>query len=160
MKRLGLVCVIGISLILGGIFVANYWGGQKGGDFLLGPPGYEGYQEPTAKDRLRLNRSEVKQLDIENSVLKYYGDMIDYVAFAPGSGWLKIKTRDGLSPTISFNRVSNKDIQEFNRFSQSIGLPIRTEFSGNVLRLFYSYLCRGKHRYEHVVDDSGGELVP
>lgn len=134
MKRIGVICFIGLFIILGGMVITDFLGNQEDGYVLIGPP--EGYEEPTALDRIqRQSRSMVKQLEIENSVLKDYGDMLEYVAFAPGSGWLKINTRDGLSPTLSFNKVSHKDIQKFNQFSKSIGLPIRTEFSGNVLRI-------------------------
>ncbi|MBW2610092.1 MAG: hypothetical protein JRC68_07085 [Deltaproteobacteria bacterium] len=122
MKRIGLFCLIGLFVIVGGVFMINYRGERLGE--VIGPP--EGYEEPAGK---------VKRLKIGGSVSKYYDDNIDLVAFGPGSGWLKLKTGDGLSPTLSFNRVSQKDIQRFNQFSRSLGLPIRAEFSDNVLSL-------------------------
>jgi len=86
----------------------------------------EGYEQ--AFDR-------VEKLKIDGSVSKYYDDNLDLVAFGPGSGWLKFKTRDGLTPILSFNRVSRDDVVKFNRFSKRIGLPIRVAFSKRVLRI-------------------------
>jgi hypothetical protein len=57
------------------------------------------------------------------------------VAFAPGSGWLKFKTTDGITPTLQFKRVTRGDIQRFNAFSKSIDSPIRVALAGNVLHV-------------------------
>ena len=123
-KRVGIICLIVLFLVVGGILmINNYWGDQRHGS-IMGPP--EGYEEPGGR---------VERLKIESSISKYYDDQIDLVALGPGSGWLKLKTRDGISPTLSFKRVSQRDVQRFNRFSQSLGLPVRAEFSDNVLRL-------------------------
>jgi len=123
MKKKGIFCLIGIFMIMSGGLIVNHLGDRQGRD-IIGPP--EGYEAPVSK---------VKKLKIRGSVSKYYDDNIDLVAFGPGSGWLKLKTRDGISPTLSFNGVSQRDIQIFNQFSQNAGLPIRAEFSDNTLRL-------------------------
>jgi hypothetical protein len=124
MKRKILIGFItGLFFVVGGTLTVKHLEDRKD----AGPPGTpEGYEEPEGR---------VEKLKIEGSVSKYYDENIDLVAFGPGSGWLKIKTRDGISPTLSFNRVSTKDIQKFNKFSESIGLPVRVEFSNNILRL-------------------------
>ena len=121
--KLATVSLVALLLISGGTLTLKYLG-DRGQDNILGPP--EGYEEPEGR---------VEKLKIDGSVSKYYDENLDLVAFGPGSGWLKFKTRDGISPTISFNRVSQKDVKKFNRFSKSIGLPIKVEFTNNVLRL-------------------------
>jgi hypothetical protein len=79
----------------------------------------------------------VQSLGVEEAVEKYYGDVVEIVAFAPGSGWIKMKTRDGygLSPIISLKAVSSKDIETFNRFSESSGYPVRVKLDGDVLNV-------------------------
>lgn len=122
-RKIIIVSITGLFLVIGGTLTMKHLGDRDDG----GPLGLpEGYEEPEGR---------VEKLKIEGSVSKYYDDHIDLVAFGPGSGWLKIKTRDGISPTLSFNRVNEEDIRKFNRFSKSIGLPIRVEFSNNILRL-------------------------
>lgn len=122
-KKIIIVSITGLLLMTGGTLTVRHLGDQNNGT----RPGLpEGYEEPETR---------VEKLKIEGSVSKYYNDHIDLVAFGPGSGWLKLKTRDGISPTLSFNRVSKKDIRKFNRFSKSIGLPVRVEFSDNILVL-------------------------
>lgn len=125
MKRLGLVCLIGLCMVMGGTMsmLINHWVDQGGGGG-LGPP--EGYEESAGR---------VEKLKIEGSVSKYYDENIDLVAFGPGSGWLRLKTRDGISPEISFKQVTQRDVRRFNWFSKSIGLPIRAEFTDSVLRI-------------------------
>ena len=122
-KKWGIVSVIAIFLISVGILMVHYMG-DFNQDTIIGTP--EGYEEPEGR---------VEKLKIEGSVSKYYDENIDLVAFGPGSGWLKLKTRDGISPTLSFKRVTQKDVQKFNKFSKNLGLPIRVSFSGNALSL-------------------------
>lgn len=83
-----------------------------------------------SKDGLR-----VQSLGIEEGVQKYYADDVEIVAFAPGSGWVKMKTREGISPIISLAGVSSEDIERFNRFSESCGFPIRVRLAGNELKV-------------------------
>ncbi|PKN27960.1 MAG: hypothetical protein CVU64_15015 [Deltaproteobacteria bacterium HGW-Deltaproteobacteria-21] len=82
----------------------------------------------SSKDRLR-----VQSLGVEEGVEKYYGDNVEIVTFAPGSGWVKMKTREGISPIISLSGVTGDDIEKFNRFSHSLGFPIRVKLTGDVL---------------------------
>ena len=119
-KKISTVSLLVLFLIAGGTFMVRELGEQHE----IGLP--EGYQEPGGR---------VEKLRIERSVSKYYDDHLDLVAFGPGSGWLKLKTRDGISPTLSFNRVTQKDIQRFNSYSTNIGVPIKVSFSNNILRL-------------------------
>lgn len=123
-SRLGIVSLIGLFLIAGGTLTLKYLE-ETHLSGIIGPP--EGYQAPEGR---------VERLKIEGSVSKYYDESIDLFAFGPGSGWLKLKTRDGQSPTLSFNHVSKNDVKKFNTFSECLGLPIRVNFSNNLLRLF------------------------
>lgn len=77
--------------------------------------------------------TRVKDLVIEKGVSETIGKTIELVTFAPGSGWLRLS--DQLSPILSFDGVTQKDIERFNRFSKGIGYPIRTKLAGNVLHI-------------------------
>jgi hypothetical protein len=117
--------------------------GQNGGG--VAPP--EGYEEPAGR---------VEKLKIEGSVSKYYDENIDLVAFGPGSGWLKLKTRDGISPEISFKRVTQRDVQRFNWFSKSVGLPIRVEFIDSVLRISAADADKGALHLADITEEKIG----
>lgn len=78
--------------------------------------------------------TRVERIDIDENVHKYHEDL-ELVAFAPGSGWLQLKTRNGISPIISFFSVTEREIQKFNEFSEIIGAPIRISITRNVLRI-------------------------
>ena len=119
----GIISIIGLSAIICGLVKAHSVIELDPGP-LLEPP--EGYSEPEGR---------VEKLKIDGSVSKYYDENLDLVAFGPGSGWLKIKIRDGISPTLSFKHVGQEDVRQFNKFAENIGLPIRAEFSNNVLSL-------------------------
>jgi hypothetical protein len=122
-KKLVKYSLVFVFTLFSGALIFQYYNNAEKGS-VLGPP--EGYEETV--DR-------VEKLKIDGSVSEYYDENIDLVAFGPGSGWLKFKTRDGLSPVLSFNRVKQSDIRQFNRFSKGIGLPIRVAFSNRVLRI-------------------------
>jgi len=77
--------------------------------------------------------TRVKELVIEKGVSRSIGKSLELVTFAPGSGWLRLD--DQLSPILSFDRVTEEDIQKFNRFSKGIGYPFRTKLDGNVLHI-------------------------
>ena len=79
------------------------------------------------------NGTRVKDLVIEKGVSRSIGKAIELVTFAPGSGWLKLD--DQLSPILSFNGVTQEEIERFNRFSEGIGYPFRTKLVGNVLHI-------------------------
>lgn len=119
-RKITSLSIIALLTIMGGTLIVKQVTVRK----QIGLP--EGYEEPSGR---------VEKLKIERNVSKFYDENLDLVAFGPGSGWLKIKTRDGISPTISFNSVCQRDIQKFNSYSKSLGLPLRVAFSDNVLRL-------------------------
>ena len=77
--------------------------------------------------------TRVKDLVIEKGVSRSIGKSLELVTFAPGSGWLRLD--DQLSPILSFDKVTEEDIQKFNRFSKGIGYPFRTKLYGNVLHI-------------------------
>lgn len=119
-RKLALISLIGLAVILGGKITMHF---HRGGE-MPGLP--EGYEEPAGR---------VEKLKIEAGVYDYYDKNLDLVAFGPGSGWLKFKTEDGSGPTLSFDRVSQKDVKRFNEFSLGLGLPVRVGFSRKVLRI-------------------------
>jgi hypothetical protein len=96
--------------------------------------------------------ARIERVDVENNVSKYCDHSLELVAFAPGSGWIKIKTRRGASPTLSFDSVSNEDVQRFNRFAERVGVPIRTKLSGNVLHLIVD---KTQNKATFVADSEG-----
>ena len=122
-KKLAKYSLVFVFALFSGVLIFQYFNNAEKRS-MLGPP--EGYEETIGR---------VEKLKIDGNVSEYYDENIDLVAFGPGSGWLKLKTRDGLSPVVSFNRVKQSDIRQFNRFSKGIGLPIRVTFSNRVLRI-------------------------
>lgn len=137
MRRTNLVSAACIVIILSGALVLAYWIDQK--NDIMRPEGYsspEKYETGTLKNINLKKWTRVEKLKIEKNISKYYGKILDLVAFTPGSGWIKIKTSDGISPIISFKRTSQKEIRKFNRFSKSLGLPIRVKLSGKELHVF------------------------
>lgn len=94
--------------------------------------------------------TRIQELVIEKGVSRSIGKSLELVTFAPGSGWLRLN--DTLTPVvffsrvpqrlnythsalISFNSVTQEDIQKFNRFAESIGYPFRVKLAGNVLHI-------------------------
>jgi hypothetical protein len=128
MKR-SVLCTVGVVLILGVAVTALYSARMGKGEIVAGSP--EGYEESMDEGQEFVR---IEKLDIKDTVTRYE-NILELVAFTPGSGWLRFKTGSGISPLLSFNRVSRKDIQGFNRFSENLGLPIRAELHGNMLRL-------------------------
>jgi len=117
-RKLAIFSLIGLLIVLGGKLTMNF---QGNGDI---PGAPEGYEEPAGR---------VEKLKIEAGVYDYYDKNLDLVAFGPGSGWLKFKTMDEGGPTLSFDRITQKDVKKFNEFSLGLGLPVRVGFSRNVL---------------------------
>lgn len=133
MKKIGLIYIIGLMMIVGGVITTSYFVEDEKSEMTIGPP--EGYEKPKADIATEWKKNRVEQLKIEKGVLKYYKDNLEYVAFAPGSGWIKLKTIDGISPTLSFKKLKDEDIQGFNRFTREVGIPLQAEFTDNTLRL-------------------------
>ena len=76
---------------------------------------------------------------------------LQLVTLAPGSGWLKLITRDLISPVLRFRSVSRKDIKRFNNVSESIGYPFRTKLVGRTLYI--------QHIRNHKGRAPGGDTV-
>lgn len=122
-KHLIISCVFSLFIFMG-VLGFHYFDDRDPQITTVGLP--EGYEQESGR---------VEKLRIDGSVSQYYDENIDLVAFGPGSGWLKFKTRDGLSPMLSFDEVSQDDVVKFNRFSKQIGLPIKVAYSNKVLRI-------------------------
>ena len=126
--------IIGIAFVAGvivGVLSTPFWQDSRIKEASIMEP--EGYSEPEEK-LAKTKGLRIEELDISESVQKYH-ESIELVAFAPGSGWLRFKTRDGITPTLSFFDVTDEAIDQFNQFSKSIGEPIRVAVSGKVLKI-------------------------
>ena len=141
-NRAGITFLI-VVFVICGVLAVNISIDQKKSK-ILGPP--EGYEQPS--DR-------VIKLKIEKGVTRHFGNEVDLVTLGPGSGWLKLKTRDGISPTLSFNRIKPSDVEQFNKFSKSLGVPIKVEFSKNILHVS---LLENAQRPVFVADSSDREI--
>ena len=75
--------------------------------------------------------TRVKNLYVDDEAHHYF----KIVAFAPGSGWIKINSPDVMRPLLNLNNVTPADLKRFNRYAKSYGLPVRAEFSGGILHL-------------------------
>lgn len=131
MKKSGIIGIAFVAGVIVGVLSTPFWQDlqiKEAG--IMEPEGYSEPEEMIAKTKgLR-----IEELDISESVQKYH-ESIELVAFAPGSGWLRFKTRDGITPTLSFFDVTDEAIDQFNKFSKSIGEPIRVAVSGKVLKI-------------------------
>lgn len=128
-------CLFGVLFVLGflgGLLTFTFWEETKGQRTFVTKP--EGYMEPDKENSNRGKTNRIERLDIAEEVHKYH-EILELVAFAPGSGWIKFKTRDELSPTVNFFNTTMDDIRRFNAFSKSIGEPIRLALRGNVLSI-------------------------
>ena len=132
MKKIGL---IGTGFVVGaiiGIFGTAYWGEKVMKEAELISP--EAYSELEGPAERRVGEIRIEKLDIADNVHKYH-ESVELVAFAPGSGWIRFKTRDGITPTISFFKATEEEVQKFNQFAISIGEPIRVSLSGGILSI-------------------------
>jgi len=133
MKKIAVVTCCCLVLAMGGKLALDQW---ATGARIMVPEGYSAPQDtPATTGQVKAGPVKVMDLDIAANVPKYYEDFLEIVAFAPGSGWMRFKTLDGLSPTISFNGVTADAIEAFNRFAISQGLPLRAEMEGTLLSL-------------------------
>lgn len=125
MKKIALVACCCLVVALGGKLALDQWGD---GSPTLQPEGYsapEGRTKAVGATKSQNGPVRVTDLAIAPNVPKYYEDFLEIVAFAPGSGWMKFKNRDGLSPMLSFDGVTAEGIEAFNRFAASQGMPLR-----------------------------------
>ena len=77
----------------------------------------------------QVNRA--KNLYVDDEARQYF----EIVAFAPGSGWVKINSSEVMRPLLNLNNVTVSDLKRFNAYAESYGLPVRAEFSGGILYL-------------------------
>gem|GEM_PF-5581026 len=89
----------------------------------------------------------VGRVVVEKHVARHIGRHIDLVSLGPGSGWLRLITSDGLSPIISFDSVTKKQIRAFNRFALSLDYPFRTELDGSELFIRHNRNRMVSHRF-------------
>jgi hypothetical protein len=75
--------------------------------------------------------TRVKNLYVDDKACPYF----DIVAFAPGSGWIKVNSSDVMRPLLNLNNVTPADLKRFNGYARSYKLPVRAEFSGGILYL-------------------------
>jgi len=122
MKTKVIACAVSVFFILGGAIAFHNWD-RQGSE--IGLTDIEGYSSPEG--------TRVEKLVIEKHVKRSFDKRLELVSFAPGSGWLKLVTRDQITPVLRFKSVTERDIQEFNEVSESIGYPFRTRLVGKVL---------------------------
>jgi len=72
-----------------------------------------------------------KNLYVEDEARQYF----DIVAFAPGSGWVRINSSEVMRPLLNLNNVTASDLKRFNGYARSCGVPVRAVFSGGILHL-------------------------
>lgn len=148
-KKLPLIIISFFALVVFSILTVNYWHTEE-----VERP--EGYSKPEKEAKLKdKGPVRVMDLDISENANKYfthrvrkgkstgnggakYSDnyALEMLAFAPGSGWLRWKTRDGITPILEFKKVTQRDIHRFNQFPKSIQMPIRLALSGKILRIW------------------------
>ena len=140
MKKTAMVFAVYFCVVCGGVATINYWESLQAKPTQYARP--EGYQKPTAHDRispkamLRLKRKgRVTKLEIAPNVPKYFDKNLELVALAPGSGWLKFRTADNITPVLSFKKVTRSDIERFNSFAKSVDSPIRVAMAGPTLHI-------------------------
>jgi len=88
-----------------------------------------------AAPALAAQTTRVMAVQVEPGVLSTYRGTLELVAFAPGAGWVRLNTRDGISPLLRLRGVGSADLDRFNRFAASIGLPLRVDLKGRTLHL-------------------------
>ena len=126
-------------LVVVGTFVLNTY--DQARIERAGPMRPEGYQQPeslpaTGHRTVPDGVVRVSDLEVADDVQKYLDHTLELVAMSPGSGWMRLKTTDGISPIISFDGVRPRDIEQFNRFARQIDEPIRVALYGNTLQVF------------------------
>lgn len=138
-KELTIAVISFFALVITSTLALNYWHAKK-----IERP--EGYSKPEIEVTEPKRPARVMDLDIAENANKYFAKtmkgayegrvVLHMNAWAPGAGWLRWKTRDGLTPIIEFKKVTQQDINRFNQFSKSINMPIRLALSGKVLKIW------------------------
>jgi len=139
-KKIPLLVLSFFAVVISSTLALNYWKPDK-----IERP--EGYSKPDVQVGIQSPKGPVRvmELDIDENANKYFARgatrrfdgrfALEMTALTPGSGWLKWKTRDGISPIIDFKKVTRRDIQRFNQFSESLGMPVRLALSGKTLQI-------------------------
>ncbi len=137
-KKIPLLVLSFFAIVISSAMALNYWKPDK-----IKRP--EGYSKPDMQIEANAPKGPVRvmELDIHENANKYFARganrafdgryALEMTALTPGFGWLKWKTRDGISPIIDFKKVTQRDIQRFNQFSESLGMPVRLALSGKTL---------------------------
>lgn len=149
-KELKIILISFCALVVCSTVALNYWHSVKIKRADVKRP--EAYSKPEIEVAVPQGPARVMELDIAKNANKYFsygvsgnqkvGDRgvsrysLEMLAIAPGSGWLKWQTRDGLSPMIEFKKVTQRDIDRFNQFTKSINMPVRIAVSGKVLKIW------------------------
>ena len=140
-KKIPLLVLSFFAVVISSTMALNYWKPDK-----IERP--EGYSKPDMQVEIQSPKGPVRvmELDIDKNANKYFASgatrsfdgryALEMTALTPGSGWLKWKTRDGISPIIDFKKVTQRDVQRFNQFSESLGMPVRLALSGKALQIF------------------------
>jgi len=140
-KKIPLLVLSFFAVVISSTMALNYWKPDK-----IERP--EGYSKPDVQVEIKSQKGPVRvmKLDIDENANKYFARgatrtfdgryALEMTALTPGSGWLKWKTRDGISPIIDFKKVTQRDIRRFNQFSESLGIPVKLALSGKALRIF------------------------
>ena len=140
-KKIPLIIISVLALVVCSVLALNYWHIKK-------TERPEGYSKPELEVEITPEKGPVRitNLDIAENANKYFShgvsesytdmNLLTMVAFAPGSGWLRWQTIDGITPVIEFKKVTQRDIDRFNHFSKSINMPVRLALSGKVLKIW------------------------
>lgn len=139
-KKIPLLVLSFFAVVISSTLALNYWKPDK-----IERP--EGYSRPDVQVESKSLKGPVRvmELDIDEKANKYFARgatrtfdgryILEMTALTPGSGWLRWKTRDGISPILDFKKVSQRDVQRFNQFSKSIGMPVRLALAGKTLQI-------------------------
>ena len=73
----------------------------------------------------------IKNLYVDDGATQYF----EIVAFAPGSGWVKINSPEVMRPILNLNKVKPDDLKRFNGYAKDYGLPVKAEISAGILYL-------------------------
>lgn len=79
--------------------------------------------------------TRVKAVNVEAGLVDQYRDALELVAFAPGSGWIRINSRDGIGTVLHLRAVRPADLARFNTFAAGQGWPLRVDLKNDALHL-------------------------
>jgi len=135
-KQIGFALVAYCVLVVAGTATLTYWDRLGTPQTAVRPEGYSLPEAEAPVVRESTGPVRVMHLDVADGVYRHLDRSLEMVAMTPGSGWMRLKTEDGISPLISFDRVETRDIRQFNRFAESIRQPVRVRLEGDRLEVF------------------------